>query len=89
MISFPIRKRNCCGILDRNPLGSPWQRAYTNNFVFTNCIISPDLLWAGQSGDRIPVEARFSAPVQAGPGAHPTSYTTGNGFISRGHSSFI
>ena len=29
--------------------------------------------------DRIPVEARFSAPVQTGPGAHPASYTMGTG----------
>ena len=32
---------------------------------------------AGRSGDRIPVEARFSAPVQTGPEAHPTSCTMG------------
>jgi len=25
------------------------------------------------------VEARFSAPVQTGPGAHPSSYTMGTG----------
>ena len=30
-----------------------------------------DPLWAGRSGDRIPVGARFSAPVHNGPGAHP------------------
>jgi len=30
-----------------------------------------------ESGDRIPVEARFSAPVQTGPGAHPASCTRG------------
>ena len=29
--------------------------------------------------DRIPVEARFSAPVQTGPGAHPASCTMGTG----------
>jgi len=34
-------------------------------------------LRAGRSGDRIPVEARFSAPVQTGPGTHPASYTMG------------
>ena len=38
-----------------------------------------DSLWAGRSGDRIPVGARFSAPVQTGPGAHPASYTMGTG----------
>jgi len=43
------------------------------------------VLWAGYSdwlqairfGDRIPVEARFSATVQTGPGAHPASCTMG------------
>jgi hypothetical protein len=34
-------------------------------------------LWAGQSGDQIPVGVRFSAPVQIGPGAHPASCTMG------------
>jgi len=34
---------------------------------------------AGRSGDRIPVEARFSAPVQTGPEAHPDSYKMGTG----------
>ena len=36
---------------------------------------------AGRSGDRIPVGARFSAPVQTGPGAHPSSYTMGTGSL--------
>ena len=31
----------------------------------------------GLVGDRIPVKARFSAPVQTSPGAHPASYTLG------------
>jgi hypothetical protein len=34
-------------------------------------------LLARWSGDRIPVVARFSAPVQTCPGAHPASYTMG------------
>ena len=38
-----------------------------------------DSLRAGQSGDRIPVEARLSAPVQTGPGVHPASCTMGTG----------
>jgi hypothetical protein len=32
-----------------------------------------------RSGDRIPLGARFSAPVQTGPGAHPASCTMGTG----------
>jgi hypothetical protein len=51
-----------------------------------SCLYSPQLragrrsrysdwLRAGRSGDRIPVAARFSAPAQTGPGAHPTSCT--------------
>ena len=33
----------------------------------------------GRPEDRILVGARFSAPVQIGPGAHPASYTMGTG----------
>jgi hypothetical protein len=36
-------------------------------------------LRAWRSGDRIPVGARFSAPVQTGPGAQPASCTMGTG----------
>jgi hypothetical protein len=41
-------------------------------------------LWAGRSGDRIPVGARFSAPFQTDPGAHPASYTMGTGSFPGG-----
>jgi hypothetical protein len=36
-----------------------------------------DSLWVERSGDRIPLGARFSAPVQSGPGAYPASCTVG------------
>jgi hypothetical protein len=38
-------------------------------------------LRAGRSGDRIPVEVRFSAPVQTRPGAHPNFYVIDTGFF--------
>ena len=38
-----------------------------------------DSLRAERSGDQIPVGARFSAPVQTGPGVHPASYKIGTG----------
>jgi len=41
-----------------------------------------DSLRAEGSGDRIPVGTRFSAPVQTGLEANPTSYTTGTGSFS-------
>jgi hypothetical protein len=46
--------------------------------------ILSDSLRAGQAGDRIPVWARFSAPLQTGPGVHPASYAMGTGSLSRG-----
>jgi len=36
-----------------------------------------DCLRSGRSGDRIPVGARFFAPVQTGPGVRPASCTMG------------
>jgi len=40
-------------------------------------------VWAGWSGDRILVGAKFYAPIQTGPGAHPASYTMGTGSFPR------
>jgi hypothetical protein len=38
-----------------------------------------DSLRAGRSEDRISVRARYSAPIQISPGAHPASCTMGTG----------
>jgi hypothetical protein len=38
-----------------------------------------DWVRAGRSGDRNPMGARFSTPVQTGPGAHPATCTIGTG----------
>ena len=45
-----------------------------------------DLLRAGQYGDRIPVGVIFSVPIQAGNGAHTSSYTMSTGSIPGGKS---
>jgi len=47
--------------------------------VFRMQFTDNDSLRAGRSEDQIPVGARFSAPVQTGPGPHPASYTMGTG----------
>ena len=55
----------------------PPNRVSESSLVF--CGPGSDWLRAGRSGDRIPVGARFSAPVQTGPGAHQASCTMGTG----------
>jgi hypothetical protein len=52
--------------------GNQWRNRYS------------DLLWAGRSGDRIPEGAKFFAPVQTGPRAHPASYTIAPGLLPGG-----
>ena len=69
----------------------PIQQAFTARRGTRSPLSLPLQMWAGiaQSvlrlatdwtpGDRIPVGARFFAPVQTGPGAHLASCTMGNG----------
>jgi hypothetical protein len=39
------------------------------------------ILRAGRCGNRIPAEARYSAPIQNSPGAHPSSYAMATGSL--------
>jgi hypothetical protein len=45
------------------------------------CIHGMYWLQAGRSGDRFPVGARYSTPVQTGPGVHPAPYKMGIGLF--------
>jgi len=54
-----------------------WLARHSNTTSFKTVYSLCDCLRAERSGDRIPVEERFSAPVQTGPEAHPASCTMG------------
>ena len=73
-------------MLEHNPQYSNWNVSCAR-YVLGQCIQQniqfhyirkhnrySDVLRAGRSGNRIPVQARYSAPVQTGPGAHPASW---------------
>ena len=62
-----------------------------NNISITPRVGSRDIVvniatryGAGRSRDRIPVEARFSSPVQTGPEAHPALLYNGYRVFPRG-----
>jgi len=68
---------NECGVLEgkcgeRRPQSTS---APTNEYY----LILQGACRPGSAASRIPVGARFSAPVQTGPGAHPASCTIGTG----------
>jgi hypothetical protein len=61
------------------PAGTLWATTGLLRESFTFTFYMMDSLRAGRSGVRIPVEARFPAPVQTGSEAHPAYYTKGIG----------
>ena len=76
--------------LDGGPRAETYRKCLHNEikyfYFILRCgpgsVVGSDWLRAGRSGDQIPVEARFSAPVQTGPGAHPSSCTMGTGSLT-------
>jgi hypothetical protein len=51
--------------------------SYPDLNVDVDSSVGSDSLWVGRSGDRIPMRARFSVPIQTDPGAHSASCTKG------------
>ena len=58
-----------------------WKKIITPYYAIRGPGSVVDWLRAVRSGDRIPVAARFSAPVQTGPRAHAASCTAGTGYF--------
>jgi hypothetical protein len=68
-------------------------KIYTKSFLIYSALYSvggprqlsrySNSLQAGPFGDRIPVRARFSAPVETEPGVNPVSYAIGTGSLYR------
>jgi hypothetical protein len=64
--------------LEETPRGKSYSEEYSSIVAPTNSVgrdtaVGITTLRGGRSGDRIPVEARFSASVQTGPGANLAS----------------
>ena len=75
VLSFKYRTEVICReetCVSKNSIKEQAQKRMVQRFTSANC--EP-----GWSGDRILVGTRFSAPVQASPGAYPASYTMGTG----------
>ena len=87
-----VQVLNSCCCAHRNLLHSFVLKLLTGLFCVLTCLITnftpqysqnnSDPLRVGRSGDRIPVVARFSAPVQTGSRVNLASYTMGTGSFS-------
>ena len=78
--------RRQCGV--RTPCVSVWARRLLQDIITWYLLgitqfesIAQSVLRAGLSGDRIPVGARYSAPVQTGLGVHPAPCAIGTEFF--------
>jgi hypothetical protein len=70
-----------CGVLHPQPEGALCC-ADRKDAVCNFSSLTAKPLRAGRSEDRIPFGAMFSAPVQTGPGTHPSSYSMGTWSLS-------
>jgi hypothetical protein len=91
ILSFLFRRVSrfmCCNSPKEGVREKAWIRPYSSFLrlaMWTGQLSRySDWLRFGWSGDRSPVRARFSAPVQTGPGAYPANFTMGTGSFPGG-----
>jgi hypothetical protein len=87
LTTLPPSCANCNGIWKLQPPGTltACPGLYRDCFPFKgwdNSVGIATRYGVGRTGELIPVEARFSAPVQTGPGAYQASYTMDTGSFS-------
>ena len=83
-LHFPSRASPCAITFQLDSTKSCPLLRLNKTLILRKVSLYSDLLRAAWAGDRMPLEATFSAPVQTGPEAHLASYIRGMGSVSRG-----
>ena len=74
-------KSTCVGVLSIIELKNARWNIEIIKCLFNSVVGTATRYWAGRSGNRISVGARFSAPAQTASGTHAVSFTMGTGSL--------